>query len=331
MTRHLAIVGPTASGKSAVALAVAGALDDVEIVSLDSMQVYRGLDIGTAKPSVAERAALAHHLVDVADPSEEWSVRETQRAAKLAIADIEARGRRALLVGGTGLYVRAVVDDLRVPPRDLDVRAELERDTATSEGLARAYDRLVSADPLAASRIEPGNTRRIVRALEVMQTTGRPFSSFGAGLGDYGPPAFDVAIVGVWLPRAELGRRIATRFAAMRAAGLEAEVRTLAALRVNESSNDSSTRMHGGLSRTAAQAIGYKEILAYLNGEIPTLEQAFDLAIRRTRQFARRQRVWFRRDPRISWVGTARNPDDLSAIVLALWESGVATVAADRS
>ena len=317
MTRHLAIVGPTASGKSTVALAVATALHDVEIVSLDSMQVYRGMDIGTAKPSSAEQAAVRHHLVDVADPAEEWSVRATQIAAQAAVADIEARGRRALLVGGTGLYVRAVVDGLRVPPRDAAVRAALERDTATAAGLARAYDRLEAADRLAASRIEPGNRRRVVRALEVLETTGRPFSSFGSGLTDYGPPAFDVGLVGVWLPRAELARRIGARFSAMRAEGLEAEVRALAG-------------RPGGLSRTAAQAIGYKELLAHLDGEIASLSEAFDLAVRRTRQFARRQRVWFRRDPRIRWVGTARNPGDLAAVVLTLW-SKAATVAADRA
>jgi tRNA dimethylallyltransferase len=318
VTRHLAIVGPTGSGKSALALAVAGALDDVEIVSLDSMQVYRGMDIGTAKPSAADRRAVRHHLVDVADPAEEWSVRATQTAAQAAVADIEARGRRALFVGGTGLYVRAVVDGLSIPPRDAGVRAALELDTATATGLARAYRRLVTADPLAASRIEPGNARRIVRALEVIEATGRPFSSFGSGLSDYGSPAFDVGLVGVWLPRAELGRRIVARFATMRTEGLEAEVRALAA-------------PPGSLSRTAAQAIGYKEILAHLDGEIASLSEAFDLAVRRTRQFARRQRVWFRRDPRIRWVGTARNPNDLAAVVLALWGRDLAVVAAERT
>jgi tRNA dimethylallyltransferase len=323
VTRHLAIVGPTASGKSTVALAVAGMLDDVEIVSLDSMQVYRGMDIGTAKPSASDRRAVVHHLIDVVDPSEEWSVRETQTAALAAVADIEARGKRALLVGGTGLYVRAVVDGLTVPPRDLAVRAALEQEAATPAGLAAAFERLAAADPLAASRIEPGNERRIVRALEVLETTGRPFSSFGAGLAEYGPPAFDVGLAGVWLPRAELGRRIAARFAEMRAAGLEAEVRALAPS--HEESSEDSSRRSGGLSRTAAQAIGYKEILGYLNGEIPALEDAFDLAIRRIRQFARRQRVWFRKDPRIRWIGTARNPDPLAAVVLALWETDVAT------
>jgi tRNA dimethylallyltransferase len=344
VTRHLAIVGPTASGKSAVALAVAAAFGDVEIVSLDSMQVYRGMDIGTAKPSPAERAAVPHHLIDVADPSEEWSVRETQIAAHAAIADIEARGRRALLVGGTGLYVRAVIDGLAVPPRDMEVRAALDRETATDDGLARAYHRLAIVDPLAASRMEPGNARRIVRALEVIETTGRPFSSFGSGLDDYGPPAFDVGLVGLWLPRAELGRRITARFAAMRADGLEAEVRALTNRpqpRHNDSSEDSSPRESSqrdssdgdaaGLSRTAAQAIGYKELLAFFDGEIATLAEAFDLAVRRTRKFARRQRVWFRRDPRIRWVGTARNPQDLAAVVLALWGTQVATLATNHT
>lgn len=337
MTRHLAIVGPTASGKSAVALAVAHALGDVEIVSLDSMQVYRGLDIGTAKPTVAERNAVRHHLVDVADPAEDWSVRATQDAARAAITDIEARGRRALLVGGTGLYVRAVVDGLNVPPRDLVVRAALERETATISGLARAYERLAVADPPAVTRIEPGNARRIVRALEVIEITGLPFSSFGAGLTEYGPPAIDVGLVGVWLPRAELGRRIDARFAAMRDAGLETEVRALAARRPSppalapgsDESLEESSRRGGGLSRTAAQAIGYKEILAHLDGEVPSLSDAFDLAVHRTRQFARRQRMWFRRDPRIRWVGTARNPDDLAAVVVALWDAKAATVVAD--
>lgn len=340
MTRHLAIVGPTASGKSAVALAVAQAFSDVEIVSLDSMQVYRGLDIGTAKPTVSERASVPHHLVDVADPSEEWSVRATQRAARTAIDAIEARGHRALLVGGTGLYVRAVVDGLDVPPRDLGVRARLEQETATPSGLGRAYERLAAADPVAVTRIEPGNERRIVRALEVLEITGHTFSSFGSGLTEYGPPVIDIALVGIWLPRAELARRIEARFAAMRSGGLEAEVRALAALRSGESSEESPTRVggtragetrRGGLSRTAAQAIGYKELLAHFDGEIATPAEAFELAVRRTRQFARRQRMWFRRDLRIQWLGTAGNPDALADVVMALWEPAPATLAADHS
>src|SRR5689334_9449506 len=154
------------------------------------MQVYRGLDIGTAKASAAERAEVAHHLIDVADPAEEWSVRRTQQGAHAAIADIEARGRRALLVGGTGLYVRAVVDDLAIPPTDAVVRAAI--DAEAEHDLAALHDRLTRTDPAAAARMEPGNRRRIVRALEVIQLTGRLFSSFGPGIDDYGPPALDV-------------------------------------------------------------------------------------------------------------------------------------------
>lgn len=317
MTRHLAIVGPTASGKSAIALAIASARPDVEIVSLDSMQVYRGMDIGTAKPTAAELASVPHHLVDVVDPATEWSVRDTQDAARASIAAIEARGNRALLVGGTGLYVRAVVDGLQVPPRDLGRRAALETEVAQDGGLRAAYARLRELDPLAGARIDPGNARRVVRALEVIDATGRPFSSFGPGLDEYPPPCLDVSLVGIWLPRTELGRRIGRRFAAMRALGLEDEVRRLVAA-------------PAGLSRTARQAIGYKEVLAFFDGELSSLDDAFALAVARTRKFARRQRVWFRRDPRIHWVGAARNPDALAGVVLALWEPAGATLASDR-
>jgi tRNA dimethylallyltransferase len=284
LTRHLALVGPTASGKSALALDLARARGDVEIVSLDSIQVYRRLDIGTAKPTAAERAEVVHHLVDVADPSEEWSVRRTQLGAREAIAGIEARGRRALLVGGTGLYVRAVVDDLAIPPTDAAVRAaihaEAERD------LAALHQRLTQLDPDAAARMEPGNRRRIVRALEVIELTGRPFSSFGPGIDDYGPPALDLTMVGLAVEPADLARRIEQRFAAMNAAGLVDEVRSLATT---------------PLSRTAREAIGYREVLAHLAGEM-SLVDALDAAVRRTRRFARRQRVWFGRDPRIQWI-----------------------------
>ncbi len=315
MTRHLAIVGATASGKSALALAVARAVGDTEIVSLDSMQVYRGMDIGTAKPTPAERGAVPHHLVDVADPSDEWSVRATQIAAHDAIADIERRGRRAVLVGGTGLYVRAVVDALAVPQTDAAVRAALEAQTATDDGLAGAYRHLHVRDPDAAARIEPSNRRRIVRALEVIEVTGRPFSSFGAGLTEYGPPALDVALIGIALTRDHVAARIARRFAAMRDAGLLEEVRALAA------------NPHG-LSRTARQAIGYKELLAHLSGEIATLDEAFDLAVRRTRKFARRQRVWFRRDPRIAWLPAGGNSTGPVHAVLARWQPTASAVPA---
>jgi len=287
LTRHLALVGPTASGKSALALEVARAHGDVEIVSLDSMQVYRGLDIGTAKPTAAERAEIPHHLIDVADPAEEWSVRRTQQGARAAITGIEARGHRALLVGGTGLYVRAVVDDLEIPPTDPAVRDAI--DTEAQRDLAARYERLTELDPVAAARMEPGNRRRIVRALEVIELTGRPFSSFGPGIDDYGPPVLDVTMLGLAVDPSDLARRIDQRFAAMEAAGLVDEVRALA---------------ERPLSRTAREAIGYREVLAHLAREM-SLADALDAAVRRTRRFARRQRVWFGRDPRVRWIDAA--------------------------
>jgi tRNA dimethylallyltransferase len=309
VTRHLALVGCTASGKSAAALTIARATDDVELVSLDSMQVYREMDIGTAKPTASDRARVRHHLVDIVDPAEEWSVRETQHAARAALADIEARGKRALFVGGTGLYVRAVIDALDVPPRDTAVRTAIEA-RADADGLALAYAELQRVDPVAATRIEPDNRRRVVRALEVHELTGRPFSSYGPGLDVYGPPAFDVELVGLALPSATLARRVEERFARMRADGLLAEVEALAA-------------RAAGMSRTARQAIGYKELLASLDGEI-TLDDAFDLAVARTRRFARRQRVWFRRDPRIHWVdATNAKTDEVAGAVMARWTMAV--------
>lgn len=303
---HLALVGPTASGKSALGLEVARALGDVEIVSIDSMQVYRGMDVGTAKPAPTEQAAVPHHLIDVADPWDDWSVQRFQAAARRVVADVEARGKRALLLGGTGLYVQAVVDDLRFPGEDLALRAEIAARATTPEGLAEAYRELERADPDAAAKIEPANARRIVRALEVIELTGKPFSSFGPGLRDYGLTVFPVAMAGVWLPRDVLRTRIQARFEGMRAAGLVDEVRTLAG-------------DPRGWSRAARQAIGYKEVLAHLDGDEADLEVALDAAIRRTTAFARRQRVWFRRDPRITWFGAPENSCALAPALLSWW------------
>jgi tRNA dimethylallyltransferase len=305
-TTHLALVGPTASGKTQVALEVARTFGDIEIVSVDSMQVYRGLDVGTAKPAPAERATVAHHLIDVADPSEDWSVARFQLAARGAVAEIEARGYRALLVGGTGLYVQAVVDDLHFPGEDLELRAELEAWTSEPGGVAAAYAEVSARDPDAAARIDPHNARRIVRALEVIRLTGKPFSSFGPGVSTFGPTAFPVRLAGIWLPRPILADRIARRFAAMREAGLLDEVRGLAG-------------SNGGLSRTARQAIGYKELLAHLEGAEPSVDAAFETATRRTRSFARRQRMWFRRDPRVTWYGAGENPASILPALLASW------------
>jgi tRNA dimethylallyltransferase len=300
-------VGPTASGKSALGLELAATLGDVEIVSIDSMQVYRGMDVGTAKPTAAERARVPHHLIDAADPWDEWSVARFQTEARRAVADIEARGRRALLLGGTGLYVQAVVDDLRFPGEDLALRAEISaRVDDDPDGLEAAYAELQRRDPVAATRVEPTNVRRIVRALEVIELTGRPFSSFGPGLGDYGDPVFPVQLVGLWLPRDVVRARIDARFAAMWDAGLVEEVRGL----------DAEPR---GWSRSARQAIGYKEVLAALAVGGPSLADAREAAIRRTRAFARRQRVWFRRDPRITWFGAPANSCTVLPALLAWW------------
>jgi tRNA dimethylallyltransferase len=279
---HAAIVGTTASGKSAAALEVARRCPDVELVSVDSMQVYRGMDVGTDKPTPAERAEVPHHLLDLADPSEEFTVARYRRAFDEALAGIEARGHRALLVGGTGLYLRAVVDRLAIPARYPDVRAELEAEPDT----VALHTRLAALDPVAAGRMVPTNRRRVVRALEVTLGSGRPFSSYGPGLDAYPPTAF--RLFGVDLPAADVARRIEARYARQVEQGFVDEVRRLGA-------------DPRGLSRTAAQALGYKELLAHVRGECD-LAGALDLAVRRTRRFARRQRVWFRRDPRIRWV-----------------------------
>jgi tRNA dimethylallyltransferase len=215
-----------------------------------------------------------------------------------ALAGIEARGHRALVVGGTGLYVQAVVDGLSLPGQWPEVRAELE--SARAEDLHR---RLTEADPLAASRMEPGNVRRLVRALEVTIGSGRPFSSFGPGLDAYPPTRFRLA--GVWLPRPVVGARIEARFAAQLAGGFVDEVRRLVA-------------RPAGLSRTARQALGYREILDHLAGAC-SLDDAIATALGRTRQFARRQRSWFRRDPRITWFGAEENPVDLLPALLGDW------------
>jgi tRNA dimethylallyltransferase len=305
----LALVGPTASGKSALALAVARRLGDVELVSADSMQVYRGMDVGTAKPTPAERAEIPHHLLDLADPSEDFSVARYQAAARDAFAAIEARGHRALLVGGTGLYVQAVVDGLTVPGSWPSLRAELEGEAATPAGAGALYRRLVELDPAAAARIDPANARRTVRALEVTLGSGRRFSSFGPGLTAYAPtPRFRLA--SVWLPRPIVNARIEARYRAQLDAGFVDEVRALAA--------------RGPLSRTARQALGYRELLAHVSGDATldvTLADALDAAVARTRAFARRQRMWFRRDPRIVWFASAANPVAVLRSLLEHWSA----------
>jgi tRNA dimethylallyltransferase len=271
-----------------------------EIVSVDSMSVYREMDIATAKPSPADRVEVRHHLLDLVDPDEEFTVSMFQAAAERALAEIGSRHGRPLLVGGTGLYVRAVVDRLSFPGRWPEVAAELWQRSEEPAGLTALYEELRRADPVAASRILSGNRRRVVRALEVTIGSGRPFSSFGPGLGSYPPTGFQM--FGLPFEAAAVDRRIEARFEGWLASGLLEEVERLA-------------RRPGGLSRTAAQALGYRELLGHLWAGVP-LEVAVDQAIRRTKSFARRQWAWFRRDPRIRWL--SEDEDRVGALVDAL-------------
>jgi tRNA dimethylallyltransferase len=292
-------VGPTASGKSALGVMVALQLGDIEIVAADSMQVYRGMDIGTAKPSPEERAGIPHHMIDVADPSEAWDVARFVSESNKVIADIASRGKRALFVGGTGLYVHALVDSFAVPGRWPEVAAELEQTESTSE----LHRRLAELDPFAALRTGPVNRRRVVRALEVTIGSGRRFSSYGPGVGAFPPTTWRLA--GVWLPREVVAGRIERRFAAMLEAGFADEVRSLAG-------------RPAGLSRTARQALGYRELLSHVEGGV-ALDDAVMQAVSRTRQFARRQRMWWRRDPRVRWFGAAENPLAILPALLGDW------------
>jgi len=298
----VAIIGCTASGKSALALAAARARrDTIELVAVDAMQVYRRMDIGTAKPTPAEQADVAHHGIDLFEPWETGTVTDHRAAADRAVAGIVGRDRRAVLVGGTGLYVRAVIDRLEPPGQWPELRAQLEADAAVDEhGTPRLHARLAAIDPTAAARMEPTNTRRVVRALEVCLGSGRPFSSFGPGLAAY-PPSPTCQLALAW-DRARLATRIEQRVHGMLAAGLLAEVEALLA----------DTR---GWSRTARQALGYAELADHVEGRW-SLDQATAAIITRTRQFAVRQERWFRRDPRIRWVAVHDDPLEALPVLL---------------
>lgn len=291
MSTPLVVLGPTASGKSDVAMAYARIHPGTEIVAVDAMQVYRGMDIGTAKPTAAEQADVPHHLLDIADPAEEVTLARFAEAGRAALADIAARRGRALLVGGTGLYLRALTDPMELPGQWPELRNELEARAAV-DGPAALHAELAALDPAAAARMEPSNARRVVRALEVTLGSGRPFSSFGPGLDQYPPVPF--RMVGLRWPRLLLAQRIEERVHRMIEAGLVAEVARLLAA-------------PGGLSRTAAQALGYKELAEHLAGRC-TLAEAVATIVLRTRQFAVRQDRWFRRDPRVAWVTIEHDP-----------------------
>jgi tRNA dimethylallyltransferase len=280
------VVGATAAGKSGLSLQLAAALGG-EIINADSMQLYRGMDIGTAKLAPGERAGLPHHLLDIWDVTTAANAAEYQQLARAAIGEIHGRGKIPVLVGGSGLYVRAAIDPLEFPGTDPVVRGRLEADLDTA-GPAALHRRLAAADPVAAAAILPGNGRRIVRALEVMELSGRPFSAV--------LPAFEscyrVVQLGLQVPRDELDERITRRVAAMWQAGLVAEVSELAERGLRE-------------GRTASRALGYAQVLRFLAGEWPQ-EQAAAETVRATRRFARRQESWFRRDPRITWLAAGQ-------------------------
>lgn len=281
----LAIVGPTASGKSSAAMRIARtrieAGEPTEVVAVDAFTVYRGMDLGTAKPTPEERARVRHHLVDVLDPGQELTVAAFQRAARDAIDRVVARGATPLLVGGSGLYWRAVVDDLRFPPTDAGVRAGLEARWADDH--LGAHAELASLDPQAAQGIAPENLRRVVRALEVIELTGDPFSSYRRAWDRYESVWPDLRVGYLEPPTEVLRERIRRRAGQMVADGLLEEARTL--------------RQAGPLSRTAAQAIGYAEAFAVLDGTAERSELASAIATR-TWRYAKRQRSWFRADPR---------------------------------
>jgi len=291
----VAVVGPTATGKSDLALDLAQRLD-AEVVGADAMQLYRGMDVGTAKLAPAERRGIPHHQLDVLEVRDEASVAAYQREARAALAAIDARGRRPVLVGGSGLYVRAVLDRLEIPPTDVVVRARLTAELE-AEGVEALRARLQRVDPAAVASIEPRNGRRLVRALEVVELTGRPFSAT-LPTRELAVPAL---ILGLTADRATLDARIDARVERMWELGLIAEVESLLAVGLRE-------------GRTASRAIGYAQAVAQLDGRLTGAQARAETAAG-TRRLARRQRSWFAPDPRVVWL--AHDAPDLLDLALA--------------
>jgi tRNA dimethylallyltransferase len=291
--RVVAIVGSTASGKSALALDLAVRCEG-EVVNTDAMQLYRGMDIGTAKATPAERARVPHHLLDVLEVTQPASVAEFQGWARAVVADVWSRGRLPVLVGGSALYTRAVLDRFEFPGTDPAVRAALE-DELAQVGAPALHDRLRRLDPAAAAAIEPTNARRVVRALEVLAVTGRPFTAHLPPL-EYATPG--TAQIGLDVPRDVLDARIAARVERMWQQGLVDEVRTLVGRGLRQ-------------GRTASRALGYQQVLSFLAGECSE-QDARTATVAATRRFARRQQSWFRRDPRVHWLAHD-DPDLLDA------------------
>ncbi|MEV5019169.1 tRNA (adenosine(37)-N6)-dimethylallyltransferase MiaA [Streptomyces sp. NPDC053780] len=302
--RVIAVVGPTAAGKSDLGVFLAQRLGG-EVVNADSMQLYRGMDIGTAKLTPGERGGVPHHLLDIWDVTVAASVAEYQRLARERIDALLAEGRWPVLVGGSGLYVRGAVDNLEFPGTDPEVRARLEQELA-EQGSGVLHTRLAAADPEAARAILPGNGRRIVRALEVIEITGRPFTANLPGHDS----VYDTVQIGVDVARPELDERIARRVDRMWDAGLVEEVRALEARGLRE-------------GRTASRALGYQQVLTALAGDC-TLDEARAETVRATKRFARRQDSWFRRDPRVHWLsGGVADRTELPRLALSLVERPV--------
>ncbi|MEV0641684.1 tRNA (adenosine(37)-N6)-dimethylallyltransferase MiaA [Streptomyces sp. NPDC050619] len=302
--RVIAVVGPTAAGKSDLGVFLARRLGG-EVVNADSMQLYRGMDIGTAKLTPAERAGVPHHLLDIWNVTVTASVAEYQRLARERIDALLSEGRWPILVGGSGLYVRGAVDNLEFPGTDPDVRGRLEEEL-TLRGSGALHARLAAADPEAAHAILPSNGRRIVRALEVIEITGKPFTANLPGHDSI----YDTVQIGVDVTRPELDARIARRVDRMWEAGLVDEVRALEAQGLRK-------------GRTASRALGYQQVLAALAGEC-TEQDARMETVRATKRFARRQDSWFRRDPRVHWLsGAAVDLTELPQLALALVERPV--------
>lgn len=294
----IVVLGPTATGKSGLGVALAAHLHG-EIVNADAMALYRGLDVGSAKPTARERAGVPHHLFDVLDVTETASVAGYQRAARTTIERLRAGGRTPVLVGGSGLYVQSVIDELEFPGTDPELRAELEAELAAT-GSGALHARLAAVDPAAARVVLPGNGRRIVRALEVIALTGRPYP---ARLPEAAAPRYDAVLLGVDRPNADLDVRIGRRVARMFAAGLVGETRAL---------------LERGLRDgvTASRALGYQQVIAALDGDGDLGRAAADTVLA-TRRFVRRQRSWYRRDGRIHWLdATAPDLFDQAAAVV---------------
>lgn len=296
VTRPIAVVGPTATGKSALALQLAQALDG-EVINADAMQLYRGMDIGTAKTPVPQRGGMPHHQFDVLDVTETASVAHYQRAGRRDVEAVLARGHTPIIVGGSGLYVQALLDELSFPATDAAVRARWESELAT-RGVSALYLELAAVDPAAARNILPSDGRRIVRALEVVELTGQPFSASAPTVGQ---PRWSTVLIGLDRDTAELDTRIEARSAAMFAGGLPAEVQALVELGLRD-------------GVTARRALGYAQVLAAFDG-VHDLAQAQRATAAGTRRYVRRQRSWFRRDRRVQWFDAAH--PKLTELVLA--------------